>query len=67
MNNISGIVPVKSGSIEFDGCELTKLPGHQIVKRGVVQIPEGREVFPNMTVLGNWKWGVLESKEQRQK
>lgn len=57
MNNISGIVPVKSGSIEFDGCELTKLPGHQIVKRGVVQIPEGREVFPNMTVLENLEMG----------
>lgn len=57
MNNISGIVPVKSGSIEFDGCELTQLAGHQIVKKGVVQIPEGREIFPNMTVLENLEMG----------
>lgn len=57
MNNISGIVPVKSGSIEFDGCELTRLPGHQIVKKGVIQIPEGREIFPNMTVLENLEMG----------
>lgn len=57
MNNISGIVPTQSGSIEFDGVELTKLKGHQIVQKGVIMVPEGREVFPNMTVLENLEMG----------
>lgn len=57
MNNIAGTVPVQSGSIEFDGCELTKLKGHQIVRKGITLVPEGREIFPNMTVLENLEMG----------
>ena len=65
MNNIAGIVPVKSGSIEFDGCELTSLKGHQIVRRGIIQIPEGREIFPNMTVLENLEMGSYSVKRSK--
>ena len=65
MNNIAGIVPVKSGNIEFDGCDLTKLKGHQIVKKGVIQIPEGREIFPNMTVLENLEMGGYSIKRSK--
>lgn len=65
MNNIAGIVPVRSGSIEFDGFDLTKLKGHQVVQKGVVQIPEGREVFPNMTVLENLEMGSYSIKRSK--
>ena len=65
MNNIAGIVPVKSGSIQFDGEELTKMKGHHIVQKGVVQIPEGREVFANMTVLENLEMGSYTIKRSK--
>ncbi|MDY3250592.1 MAG: ABC transporter ATP-binding protein [Candidatus Choladocola sp.] len=65
MNNIAGIVPTQSGTIEFDGCELTKLKGHQIVQKGVIMVPEGREVFPNMTVLENLEMGSYSIKRTK--
>lgn len=65
MNNIAGIVPVQSGSIEFDGCELTKMKGHQIVQKGVILVPEGREIFPNMTVLENLEMGSYSIKRSK--
>lgn len=57
MNSISGTVPVKRGKIEYLGKDITSLKAHQITALGIVQIPEGREVFPNMTVLENLEMG----------
>lgn len=50
---ISGIKKAKSGSIVFDGKNLTKLSAPQIVELGVVQVPEGRKLYPDMTVEDN--------------
>ncbi len=58
LNTISGILPPQAGSITFEGVELTKLASHQIVERGVVQVPEGREVFPQLSVKDNLRMGA---------
>src|SRR4051812_1493945 len=53
LNAISGIVPSVSGKISFQGTEITGTAPHLIVKQGISQVPEGRRVFANMTVLEN--------------
>ena len=50
---LSGIVPCSGGSIRWDGQEITALPAEQRVRLGLTQIPEGRRVFPRMTVKEN--------------
>lgn len=54
---ISGLKKVSSGKIEFNGIDLTKLSAAQIVAQGVVQVPEGRQLFPQMTVQENLELG----------
>jgi branched-chain amino acid transport system ATP-binding protein len=53
INSIMGIVPPKAGSIQFDDHEVTRLPSFRIAKLGLGLVPEGRQVFPNLTVLEN--------------
>jgi branched-chain amino acid transport system ATP-binding protein len=53
LKTISGILRPNKGRILFEGREIHTLPPHQIVKLGVVQVPEGREVFPDLTVREN--------------
>lgn len=53
VNTISGLIPAWGGSIEFLGEDITKLPAHQRVERGLIQTPEGRHLFANMTVKEN--------------
>ncbi len=50
---LSGLVPVASGSAMFEGRDLTKIPPHRIVAMGIAHVPEGRHVFPNLTVMEN--------------
>ena len=50
---ISGIVPPNSGSIMFDGVEITKLKPHEICCQGLVHIPEGKQVFTNLSIQEN--------------
>lgn len=57
MNSISGIVPVRQGSVEFQGTNITRMKAHKIARLGIVQIPEGREIFPKMTVYENLEMG----------
>jgi len=54
---ISGLKKVDSGTIEFNGESLTKLTASQIVELGVIQVPEGRKLFPQMTVRENLELG----------
>jgi branched-chain amino acid transport system ATP-binding protein len=54
---ISGILPFK-GSVEFDGASLGGIPAHMIVRRGIAHSPEGRGIFPNLTVLENLELGA---------
>jgi branched-chain amino acid transport system ATP-binding protein len=54
---ISGLMRPRTGQILFDGERLDTLPSHAIVERGVVQVPEGRKIFPSLTVLENLELG----------
>ncbi len=58
LRTISGLVKAQSGSIQYDGTELLGLPSNKILEAGIAQIPEGRRVFPNLTVLENLKVGA---------
>ncbi|MEA4939811.1 MAG: ATP-binding cassette domain-containing protein, partial [Christensenella sp.] len=55
LRTISGLERAKSGSIEFEGHELTKMKAHKIVELGIAHVPEGRRVFSGLTVLENLK------------
>ncbi len=58
LRSISSLLRPKSGAIEFEGADLTKLPPHQVVARGICHVPEGRIVFANMTVFENLQLGA---------
>jgi len=47
------------GEIRFDGADITRLPTHQIINRGIAHAPEGRRIFPRMTVLENLQMGAI--------
>ncbi|MBN9491108.1 MAG: ABC transporter ATP-binding protein [Alphaproteobacteria bacterium] len=55
---ICGSPRARTGSIRLDGQEITHLPTHEIVRRGVAQAPEGRRIFPRMTVFENLQMGA---------
>lgn len=56
---VSGCVRGRDGSVRFDGQELTGVPAHEIVRRGLAQSPEGRKIFPRLTVLENLEMGAF--------
>lgn len=53
INTISGMVPLRSGTITYQEQVINDMPAHDRVKLGIVQVPEGRKLFPSMTVLDN--------------
>ncbi len=57
LKNISRLLAWSSGGIRFEGEDLSRLAPHQVVERGVVHVPEGRKIFPEMTVLENLRMG----------
>jgi branched-chain amino acid transport system ATP-binding protein len=59
LHTLTGILPAKSGSVKFNGVELTKTPAHKIVKMGIAHVPEGRRIFQQLTVLDNLKLGAF--------
>lgn len=61
---ISGLVRPSAGSIVFDGKDLLKVPGHEIVNMGIAQSPEGRRVFGPMTVLENLRLGAFSVRDE---
>jgi len=58
LKTILGIVRAASGEIHFDGNRIDRAPSHRIVEMGIAQCPEGRRVWPNMTVLENLEMGA---------
>ncbi len=64
LNAISGLLVPTSGEIWFRGERIDGLPSHEIVRRGIVQVPEGRRLFPYMTVLANIKLGAYLRKDK---
>ena len=56
---ISGLVALSSGSVSFDGVDVTSLPPYRIPELGIAHVPEGRQVFPEMTVQENLEIGAF--------
>lgn len=59
LKTISGIMRPKTGGIEFQGQDITRVPAHKIVKMGLSQVPEGRRIFMQMTVKENLEMGAF--------
>jgi len=55
---ISGLLPIRRGRIDFEGDRLDGLPSSKVVGRGIAHVPEGRQLFPSMTVLENLELGA---------
>jgi len=65
LNTISGLLKPTSGKIFFEGEDITPVPGHQIIQRGIVQVPEGRQLFPLMSVKDNLLLGATFSRAKK--
>jgi urea transport system ATP-binding protein len=55
---LMGLVPAKSGAIRFDSADITTAPSHERVKAGIGYVPQGREIFPRLTVHENLQMGL---------
>ena len=64
LHTLSGLINADKGSIMYKGNDLIKMPGHKIVSCGMAQVPEGRRVFAEMTVLQNLKMGAYTRKDK---
>jgi len=65
LKTISGLRNVSSGQILFDGQDISKIPAHERVDLGISQAPEGRGIFPGMTVLENLEIGKFNRKDRK--
>ncbi len=66
LHTISGLLAPKTGSVLFEGKDITKIPGHKIVSMGMAHVPEGRRVFAQLTVLQNLKMGAYTRKDKEE-
>jgi len=64
-NVVSGIYPAWAGSVVFDGQDLSRAHYRDVVKAGLIQVPEGRKVFPNLSVLENLELGSFARARER--
>ena len=62
---VSGLLKLKAGEIVYDGQNIAGLPPHEIVKRGLSHVPEGRMIFANLTVLENLQMGAYLVRDQK--
>ena len=58
MMTVCGNPHARNGTITYDGADITRLPTHQIMRRGIAQSPEGRRIFPRMTIYENLQMGA---------
>ena len=66
LHTVTGLVEAKAGTVEFEGRDITKMPGHKIVTLGMAHVPEGRRVFSDLTVLENLKLGAYTRKDKNE-
>jgi branched-chain amino acid transport system ATP-binding protein len=64
LRSINGLQRPRQGSIRFNGQDITEIPAHEIVKRGIAQSPEGRRLFPRMTVTENLEMGAFQRSDK---
>lgn len=67
VKTISGLLKPRRGSISYNGIRLDKLPAHKIVELGISMVPEGRRLFPEMSVLENLEVGAFVSQARKAK
>jgi branched-chain amino acid transport system ATP-binding protein len=67
LKNISRLVTRSHGSITFNNVDLEKLAAHDVVELGIVQVPEGRRIFPQMTVIENLRMGSFIKRARRKR
>ena len=65
IRSILGLTPPRTGSIFFQGTDITRLPTHRIIRQGVASIPEGRKVFPGLTVEENLLLGGYQEDDKQ--
>ena len=65
VRSILGLTPPRAGRIVFDGTDITQLPTHRIVAAGIACIPEGRKVFPKLTVEENLRVGAYQERSDK--
>ena len=66
LQTITGLIPSKAGTITYEGKDITKIPGYKLVGMGIAHVPEGRHVFPEMTVEENLQMGAFISKNKEE-
>ena len=64
LHTVTGLLSAQSGKIEYEGHDITRMPGHKIVALGMAHVPEGRRVFAELTVLENLKMGAYTRKDK---
>ena len=64
-NVVCGLVPATAGRVRFDGQEVTNVHYRDVVKAGLIQVPEGRRIFPNLSVLENLELGSFTRARER--
>jgi branched-chain amino acid transport system ATP-binding protein len=67
LNTISALLRPRSGTIEFNGERIDRAPASQVVELGICQVPEGRRLFPEMTVLENLELGSFMAEAKRRR
>lgn len=66
LHTITGLLPAKTGTITFEGRDITKVPGYKIVSKGMAHVPEGRRVFAQLSVLQNLRMGAYTRKDKNE-
>jgi branched-chain amino acid transport system ATP-binding protein len=66
LKTIMGLVKPRAGSVIFKDREITRLPAYKVARRGIGYVPQGRQLFPKMTVLENLKTGMLDQSDTKQ-
>ena len=65
LKTISGLLKPRQGSIRLEGEDLTRFPAHEVVAKGVVQVPEGRRIFGRLSVLENLELGAFSINDRK--
>jgi branched-chain amino acid transport system ATP-binding protein len=66
LKTIMGLVKPRAGSVFFKNAEITKLPAYKVARKGIGYVPQGRHLFPKMTVLENLKTGMRDQSDTQQ-
>ncbi|MBE6745898.1 MAG: ABC transporter ATP-binding protein [Ruminococcaceae bacterium] len=66
MQSVMGLIPIKHGTVTYEGKDITKTPCHKLIGLGMAQVPEGRRVFQELTVYENLLMGAFSRKDKKE-